>query len=149
MRIRTIAVIGFHTAARCQTLPAASELLTVNALLNDATGSERGPMRCTFPGCEEKATFHVSRIQNRKCVEEQHWCEPHARENLAGSGSYLATDPAFAGKRCTFERAKQFEISYVIMSEMNDQQVVYLHEVDGPRVFPLLVGIFEAHAIDR
>ncbi len=43
----------------------------------------------------------------------------------------------------------QMELSRIIISEINDQQVVYLREVDGPRAFPILIGIFEATSINR
>ena len=41
------------------------------------------------------------------------------------------------------------ELSRIIISEINDQQVIYLKEVDGKRTFPILIGIFEATSIDR
>ena len=41
------------------------------------------------------------------------------------------------------------ELSRIIISEINDQQVIYLKEIDGPRTFPILIGIFEATSIDR
>jgi bifunctional DNase/RNase len=41
------------------------------------------------------------------------------------------------------------ELSRIIISEINDQQVIYLKEVDGKRTFPILIGIFEASSIDR
>lgn len=41
------------------------------------------------------------------------------------------------------------ELSRIIISEINDQQVIYLKEIDGQRTFPILIGIFEATSIDR
>ena len=41
------------------------------------------------------------------------------------------------------------ELSRIIISEINDQQVVYLRETDGERSFPILIGIFEATSINR
>ncbi len=41
------------------------------------------------------------------------------------------------------------ELSRIVISEINDQQVIYLKEVDGGRTFPILIGIFEATSIDR
>lgn len=41
------------------------------------------------------------------------------------------------------------ELARIIISEINDQQVVFLREVDGTRSFPILIGIFEATSIDR
>ncbi|MDG2207525.1 MAG: bifunctional nuclease family protein [Pirellulales bacterium] len=43
----------------------------------------------------------------------------------------------------------QMELSRIIINEINDQQVIYLREVDGERMFPILIGIFEATSIDR
>jgi len=41
------------------------------------------------------------------------------------------------------------ELSRIIISEINDQQVIYLREIDGDRMFPILIGIFEATSINR
>jgi bifunctional DNase/RNase len=41
------------------------------------------------------------------------------------------------------------ELSRIIISEINEQQVIYLKEVEGNRTFPILIGIFEATSIDR
>jgi len=43
----------------------------------------------------------------------------------------------------------QMELARIIISEINDQQVVFLREIDGDRSFPILIGIFEATTIDR
>ena len=43
----------------------------------------------------------------------------------------------------------QMELSRIIINEINDQQVIYLKEVEGDRAFPILIGIFEATSIDR
>ena len=41
------------------------------------------------------------------------------------------------------------ELSRIIISEINDNQIIYLKEIDGSRTFPILIGIFEATSIDR
>jgi bifunctional DNase/RNase len=41
------------------------------------------------------------------------------------------------------------ELARIIISDVNDQQVVYLREIDGQRAFPILIGIFEAASINR
>lgn len=41
------------------------------------------------------------------------------------------------------------ELSRLIVSELNDQQAMYLREVGGPRMFPILIGPFEAQVINR
>jgi bifunctional DNase/RNase len=43
----------------------------------------------------------------------------------------------------------QMELSRIIISEINDKQVIYLKEVEGDRTFPIVIGIFEATSIDR
>ena len=41
------------------------------------------------------------------------------------------------------------ELSRIIINETNDEQVIFLKETDGSRSFPIVIGIFEAAAIDR
>ena len=41
------------------------------------------------------------------------------------------------------------ELHRIIISDIRDQQVVYLREIDGGRAFPILIGLFEATSIDR
>jgi len=41
------------------------------------------------------------------------------------------------------------ELARVIISETSDQQMIVLREKDGERSFPIIIGIFEAVAIDR
>jgi bifunctional DNase/RNase len=41
------------------------------------------------------------------------------------------------------------ELSRIIISEINDQQVIFLKELEGDRAFPILIGLFEATSIDR
>src|SRR4026209_2765357 len=43
----------------------------------------------------------------------------------------------------------QMKLSRIIISEISDEQVIYLREVEGERQFPILIGLFEAHMIDR
>ena len=43
----------------------------------------------------------------------------------------------------------QIELARIIISEINDQQVIFLREVAGDRSFPILIGLFEATSIDR
>ena len=43
----------------------------------------------------------------------------------------------------------QMELKRIIISEIHDQQVIMLKEVDGERSFPIVIGIFEATSIDR
>lgn len=43
----------------------------------------------------------------------------------------------------------EMELARIIISELTDNQVIFLKEVDGEREFPILIGIFEATNIDR
>ncbi len=41
------------------------------------------------------------------------------------------------------------ELRRIIISEIHEQQVIMLKEVDGERSFSIMIGIFEATSIDR
>jgi len=41
------------------------------------------------------------------------------------------------------------ELSRILITELGDQQVIFLREKGGPRSFPIMIGIAEALAIDR
>jgi bifunctional DNase/RNase len=43
----------------------------------------------------------------------------------------------------------QMELYRIVISEMQDQQIIMLKEVDGERTFPIVIGSGEAYAIDR
>jgi len=43
----------------------------------------------------------------------------------------------------------QMELRRIIISEVDDHQVIILKEVEGERSFPIVIGIFEATSIDR
>jgi bifunctional DNase/RNase len=45
--------------------------------------------------------------------------------------------------------AVECKLSKILMSETSDHQVIYLKEKDGPRFFPIMIGIFEVYAIHR
>lgn len=43
----------------------------------------------------------------------------------------------------------EMQLARIIISEINENQVIFLKEVSGTRQFPILIGIFEATSIDR
>jgi bifunctional DNase/RNase len=45
--------------------------------------------------------------------------------------------------------AVQMELHKIIISEMQNEQIIVLMEVDGERKFPIVIGSAEAMAIDR
>jgi bifunctional DNase/RNase len=45
--------------------------------------------------------------------------------------------------------AVQMELVRIIIIDTNDQQIIYLREVEGVRTFPIVIGLFEATSINR
>ena len=45
--------------------------------------------------------------------------------------------------------AVTMELARIIISEMQDRQIIVLKELDGERSFPIVIGSGEAYAIDR
>ena len=43
----------------------------------------------------------------------------------------------------------EMRLNRIIISEINENQIVFLKEVEGDRQLPILIGIFEATSIDR
>jgi hypothetical protein len=43
----------------------------------------------------------------------------------------------------------KMQLARIIISELSENQLIYLQEVEGKREFPILIGIFEAANIDR
>jgi len=43
----------------------------------------------------------------------------------------------------------QVELVKIVIRDTSDQQYIFLKESDGERVFPIVIGYFEASAIDR
>ncbi len=41
------------------------------------------------------------------------------------------------------------ELARIIIDEHHDEQVIFLRELKGRRIFPIMIGIFEATVIDR
>jgi bifunctional DNase/RNase len=43
----------------------------------------------------------------------------------------------------------RMELVRIVINDTGNEQIIYLREVDGPRTFPILIGLFEAMSIDR
>ncbi len=41
------------------------------------------------------------------------------------------------------------ELRRIIINEIHEQHIILLHEVEGERAFPIVIGTFEALSIDR
>jgi bifunctional DNase/RNase len=99
-------------------------------------------MRCEK--CDQPATLHICVAQQYACYAEHHYCEPHAQE-------FLSRQPqaSVGGPGARTEGEVQIDVENVIISEVQDQQVLFFRQVGGVRSFSLLCGIFEATNIDR
>jgi hypothetical protein len=106
----------------------------------------QNPGRCGFDGCSQRAVFHIAWAAHRRVSKEQHFCEEHAHDVLATG---IDANQIGSGDLASATGATCFDIEMVIITEINDQQVVYLREVGGKRYIPILIGIFEATMIDR
>ncbi len=43
----------------------------------------------------------------------------------------------------------RMELARIVINETSEQQIIVLRERDGPRQFPIVIGLSEAFAIDR
>jgi bifunctional DNase/RNase len=41
------------------------------------------------------------------------------------------------------------ELTRIIINETSDSHIIFLREVDGERMFPIVIGFFEASSIER
>jgi hypothetical protein len=101
-------------------------------------------MRCE--SCDARAVFHLTWAEARRCNCEKHLCENHTRNILT---TYQPKAPVSDTPLAILNHATEYELDLLVISEINDQQVVYLREVGGERYFPMLIGIFEATTLDR
>jgi bifunctional DNase/RNase len=87
----------------------------------------------------------VFKVGRRDAVLERLRADPGA----AGPGG--AEEPASPVRVDESEAAVTvlMELKRIIINEIHDQQIIMLHEVDGERAFPIVIGLFEALSIDR
>src|SRR5215468_2450983 len=75
---------------------------------------------------------------------------PPSPESLSSSFPELTrAAPARASGQSEAAVPIHMELKRIIISEVHDQQVIMLKEVEGERSFPIVIGIFEATSIDR
>ena len=104
-------------------------------------------MQCTSPSCDQTATFHPTWIEDGRCVKEEHFCENHALLTLV---SY-STEPKTPSKGTprTLDGATEFDLDLLVTTEIRENQVIWLREVGGSRLIPIMIGKFEAAALER
>jgi len=66
-----------------------------------------------------------------------------ANQGTAGDGSSRASSERYRAVPV------QMELMRIIINENSDQHIIFLKEVEGDRMFPIVIGIFEASSIDR
>jgi hypothetical protein len=119
--------------------------------------------------CQAAATLHISDFSGRALVAEWHLCEDHGRRlydthptpaqkaDWRRSAEGIVAAHAVEGITDTTQGRPppgssgevEVDVGRVVISEIYEQQVVFLREVGGGRIFPLMCGIFEATVLDR
>jgi bifunctional DNase/RNase len=94
--------------------------------------------------CKEPQTFHITDISRSGDLTERHVCEACAQSILR-----KPYRPAPPTSRNTRAREVQIEVERIVITEIYHEQVIVFREIDGERRCPLLIGIFEATALDR
>lgn len=97
--------------------------------------------------CKEQATLHITEVLGEDRFVEAHLCEDCAKQYLREPGP-LTVEDRQPGPH-TPDGEFQLDVARLIISEVDDHQVIVFREVGGPRTFPLVIGIFEATSIDR
>jgi hypothetical protein len=92
--------------------------------------------------CGERAVFHLTWAERGRCTDEKHLCESHANNVLIG---YEPKAPASCAPVAVLDQATEYEIDLVVISEVNDQQVVYLREVGGECYLPYRLEFLRQH----
>jgi len=100
--------------------------------------------------CGEAATIHITEVlEARSRTAEFHLCEQHAREQVGSETEQTRSDWFSQRAAVRVDGGIGFDIMRVIISEIGEQQVVYLRELGGNRRFPIVIGLFEATALCR
>src|SRR5690349_9340782 len=70
-----------------------------------------------------------------------------------GNGSLTGSEPHVYDRNQDPSRSDasmvRVELSRIVINEKTDEQQIWLREADGSREFSILIGMFEAFAIDR
>ncbi len=98
--------------------------------------------------CDQDATLHITEARESAAYGEAHLCEGCARVYLADPELSTVEDRRAGGPH-NKEREFQLDISRLIISEQDAHQAIVFREVGGLRKFPIVIGIYEATAIDR
>ena len=107
-----------------------------------ASSPAPNPRPCEL--CKEPQTFHITDISGSGALTERHVCEACAQSILR-----KPYQPATPTSRNRHAGEVQIEVERLVITEIYHQQVIVFREVDGERRCQLLIGIFEATALDR
>lgn len=77
--------------------------------------------------------------------------EPHCGELFSFLGAKRQPESIDVDRMLcyTAEAMVLVDLMRIVINENSDEQIIYLKEVGGERSFPIVIGIFEAAAIDR
>jgi hypothetical protein len=127
--------------------------------------------------CPQPATLHITEGRTADRIEEIHLCEECAHHYLfqqhpqaektawkppsdakrseaiqsATMKVGVVTTPPFGSRLASgpASRETHLRLYRIIISELHEEQVMMLKEVDGERSFSIMIGIFEATSMDR
>jgi hypothetical protein len=88
--------------------------------------------------------MHITDVLTEHTFEEFHVCAA-CLERIPWDLSRWASDRPPE----RLDGGLRFVVTRIYITELSDQQIVYLQECGGEHVFPLICGIFEATALDR
>jgi hypothetical protein len=95
--------------------------------------------------CDNVATYHFIRVDERRPVEERHRCSEHASEVTK---QYLLPRMMMAGiGPSDLPNAKVFDIDFTVYDERG-VLTIRLQEIGGNKCLSLMTGYWEAYSLD-
>lgn len=107
--------------------------------------AESGRKKCEKATCGNVATYHFTRLDKRRPVEERHRCSEHASEVTR---QYLLPRIMMAGIGSSdMPNATVFDIDFTVYDERG-VLTVRLHEIGGNRCLSFMTGYWEAYSLN-
>jgi bifunctional DNase/RNase len=92
--------------------------------------------------CEQTPVLHITTVNRSGDLSESHLCERCGE-------AFLSQLPSGPERPPTTAREVRVELERIVISEIHEQQVATLREVEGERRLSWMLGIFEATTLDR
>jgi bifunctional DNase/RNase len=99
--------------------------------------------------CDEAAILHVTEVVSQDSIENLHLCGDCANREFNEHPTPRIPDSTERGTPEKRDGGTRFDVARLIISEIHEEQVVVLREAGGERSFSIVIGIFEATALDR